>query len=497
MSVLISLLLINPKVYSQESYSMDIIQTKVQYPHIKLFANFLDKDDNPIQNIHDYDHEITATIDDIMVEVESVANFNNTFSEGIGYIFVVDISKSLRDKDFNNLKEIIIKLINQMNENDSAAIITFGEEVSILQNYTSDKILLETSVNDISLNDNLTRFYDGIKKGLEIGRYNDLSLPDRRTIIVVSDGMDDFPGGLTKDEVIEDIKTDNIPIYAIGAYSPPLNNNKQLALDTFGEIARISNGQYYQLGTYDLDDIYNKIHNSIKSTHIIKLNYEELSLRENKYDLNLNVKIDSKVFTDKTQVKLENYKKNEEETVIEVVQPSELEGIHTNSNTSILYICLGIGLTLLLILVVIIYKIKKNRAIEAICPDQDNDDEVFGEDEKQFYIDNNEYHISGAKGKEIKLTIIDPKNEEKSHILNIGNKALIGRSNKSDLLFDDPKVSNKHCEIIFEKDNLYIDDLNSTNGTFVNGVPIVSRFKLSNNDIILIGQIELRINYEE
>ncbi|MGB9812057.1 MAG: FHA domain-containing protein [Thermovenabulum sp.] len=63
----------------------------------------------------------------------------------------------------------------------------------------------------------------------------------------------------------------------------------------------------------------------------------------------------------------------------------------------------------------------------------------------------------------------------------------IGRANDSDIVIDDPYLSSKHA-IIYKKGNaLYIQDLKSTNGTFLNGVRIKRPVKLKENDELILG----------
>ncbi|MDH5180913.1 MAG: FHA domain-containing protein [Gammaproteobacteria bacterium] len=66
----------------------------------------------------------------------------------------------------------------------------------------------------------------------------------------------------------------------------------------------------------------------------------------------------------------------------------------------------------------------------------------------------------------------------------------IGRHHGNDIHISDATVSGRHARIIVKADYRYIEDLGSTNGTFVNGQRI-RRHTLSNGDQILIGQQRL------
>jgi pSer/pThr/pTyr-binding forkhead associated (FHA) protein len=67
----------------------------------------------------------------------------------------------------------------------------------------------------------------------------------------------------------------------------------------------------------------------------------------------------------------------------------------------------------------------------------------------------------------------------------------IGRSEECDIVIESPYVSAKHALIRKKGKRFYIEDLNSTNGTFVNGKRVkFSRIK--NGDIITLGDVDLK-----
>jgi len=71
----------------------------------------------------------------------------------------------------------------------------------------------------------------------------------------------------------------------------------------------------------------------------------------------------------------------------------------------------------------------------------------------------------------------------------MGNSLYIGRSQENDVQVFDVSVSRRHLKI-FEKDNrFFIKDLNSRNGTYINGTPIPSEidFEIKENEPIVIG----------
>lgn len=69
--------------------------------------------------------------------------------------------------------------------------------------------------------------------------------------------------------------------------------------------------------------------------------------------------------------------------------------------------------------------------------------------------------------------------------------ARIGRIESNDVIVEDLTVSRVHAEIYREGKHFFIRDLESTNGTFVNGKQISVR-RLSDGDIITFGEAKMR-----
>ncbi|UCH21957.1 MAG: FHA domain-containing protein [Deltaproteobacteria bacterium] len=63
----------------------------------------------------------------------------------------------------------------------------------------------------------------------------------------------------------------------------------------------------------------------------------------------------------------------------------------------------------------------------------------------------------------------------------------IGRNVKNDIQIDNLSVSKQHAKIVKNQGKYFLEDLNSTNGTYLNEKK-VSKEKLTNNDTITIGK---------
>ena len=74
-----------------------------------------------------------------------------------------------------------------------------------------------------------------------------------------------------------------------------------------------------------------------------------------------------------------------------------------------------------------------------------------------------------------------------------GNTKTIGRAPRADFIVDAPLVSRVHCRLSAGAAELEVVDLESTNGTYVNGER-VARAILRRGDRLGVGRVELSIS---
>ncbi|MCL4295821.1 MAG: FHA domain-containing protein [Anaerolineae bacterium] len=70
---------------------------------------------------------------------------------------------------------------------------------------------------------------------------------------------------------------------------------------------------------------------------------------------------------------------------------------------------------------------------------------------------------------------------------------LIGRAPTADLHLDDPRVSRHHARLTWQGDQLFVEDLQTVNGTMLNGQPLNQAAAVRPNDLIGLGPYTLRV----
>src|ERR1700674_2210231 len=101
-----------------------ISQLSVQLPVVKVYLDVLDNNSEPPLRLDP--SALFATIGSEAVTVDQVTSFNAS-GEGVAYIFLVDISKSIGVSQFAQIREAIDNWIDGLKTSDRMAIFTFGE----------------------------------------------------------------------------------------------------------------------------------------------------------------------------------------------------------------------------------------------------------------------------------------------------------------------------------------------------------------------------------
>jgi len=91
----------------------------------------------------------------------------------------------------------------------------------------------------------------------------------------------------------------------------------------------------------------------------------------------------------------------------------------------------------------------------------------------------------------LKLVVLTEGMTGLTHELKV-EKTTIGRVEDNTFPLGETSVSSHHCEVLLRGEGALVRDLNSTNGTFVNGEK-VSEAPLKPGDILRLGRVELRL----
>jgi pSer/pThr/pTyr-binding forkhead associated (FHA) protein len=94
-----------------------------------------------------------------------------------------------------------------------------------------------------------------------------------------------------------------------------------------------------------------------------------------------------------------------------------------------------------------------------------------------------------------RIEVIAALGYEPGTVFDISSGATLGRAESAEIQINDPFASSTHARIYRSGDFMHVEDMGSTNGTYLNGRQLRGAERLKVADVIRIGDSEYR--YEE
>lgn len=105
--------------------------------------------------------------------------------------------------------------------------------------------------------------------------------------------------------------------------------------------------------------------------------------------------------------------------------------------------------------------------------------------------------VRGQRKKERtwKLSVEKGPKELRGVSIAVRGPIIVGRSPGADIVIAAGYVSGRHARFSLMGQNLFVEDLESTNGTAVNGQMISEPIALRNNDVVNVGDVAIRVRF--
>lgn len=507
-----------------------------------------------------------------------------TFSEsgeGICYYVLLDISGSIPNAYFRNIKEGIQNLQDRLNENDRLVLCTFGEEVALAADGSQTSQDMAALLETIRNRDQKTLLFEGIDRVVGLAEQ---SRDDgrRKVLAVISDGEDIAVGKKMAQEAQSTLREQGIPAYAFC-----IQNTAAANINTFGEFARVSGGRIVTFGPEEAGQILCDLADQLKED--IRIEYRAdsniVSNKEEAFSLNLedgskfsravmnnhwipdteaptlleaesngdrqirllfdetllgaetganyHLTLDGEQVAvtgvscssdEKMEVKLflaepvqngtyvlecanitdNSMEKNPlgssltvsitnaseiPETEPQKEPPSEESGDYTG----VLFLIFAAVVALIIILVV---KSRKKNSSDSGADHQESEEggssTVALEENQSFH-----QHVKAAPIPRKRLEVWISKSGMKVQrtFWDLGTSLIVGRSSSCDVHIEDLEMSRQHFCLEAENGAIYISDLNSTNGTSVNGIRIHEKRRLEPGSVIEAGSMKITIRW--
>ena len=455
--------------------------------------------------------DFTAILGNTVLTVRDVTAFEET-DTGASYIFLVDVSGSIKQSQFQAIKDTIVSICGELTDKDNISIFAIGDE-AYTQPFVSDPDDIQSQIDAIERSHEDTNLYESVIVSLSILNTHE-NCCEKKTLVIFSDGEDDILQGITIDEAAIEIKDSHIPIYTVAMLGINPDSRYVESAKVLGSFARLSAGGRHYLHTLDetaSEEISADIISSIRQSMVVSVDLTGFHSNGDDMVLRLDLTVSgigtasdgyaistaglSAPSADPSQAPVISTSIPDPIPSEEIIMPPEsIPGEDTlppepNTFFRIIYVAAALLLAGIVIFIVLRCKKPADQPSAAIIPEP----VPVMEPVRSPLLP----PPPGMPKIALWLTKTGRVEKQVFHAEFVG-QLIIGRdASKATLPFkDDDLLSSRHCSISYEPEGIILRDLGSTNGTFVNGLPIQEWHILENDDILLIGSMELRINWE-
>jgi hypothetical protein len=477
---------------AQDATALQVSQAYVDLPKITVFFDVRDGSGRFVRSVQPEQLAVSAGTN--QVTVDTTRAFRET-GRGVAYVFLVDISKSLRPEQFSSIQEALRQWVGEMEEPDQASVVTFGSEVQVIQDFTAEKDALRSIVDSLELTDNETMLHGGLAQAADLGRRQDADLPRRRAIVILSDGKDDVTGGMTEEALREQMRVDPVPIYAIGYSEPPRSDGDEAALDKLGTLSRTSGGEFIEGGGDEIGENFGELRRQVSQVHIAELNCSACEPDGTVQRLQVQLTAGTNTMTDGLRIRMQSTEDPTAEEEADSNTSTDTQTTSTMDSITTFFAQLpwwgyGLGAALLVGLAAGIYFWVRR--------EEEEEPEMAAQPAPRIKSDpTSEPESPEPKGPPIHFNVVGQQGGD-AYEAPLSDRVVVGRSRtECDVALPDDEASRQNSEIVREDGDVYVRDLDSTNGTLVNGVPISGSYKLEDGDRIMVGRTELRVSLPE
>lgn len=262
-----------------KSEDIDITINQVNssnFPMIDVYFSAYNTEGTYIDNLKK-DMITIIESEDLNSEILEFKKINQ--NEAVKINLVMDTSGSMNDGKLSKAKEAAINFLDivKFGQGDSVELITFNDDVSINQFFTSNKEYLTNSIKML-LEDGQTCFYDALYTSLIETNKEE----GAKCVIAFTDGIDNKS---TKDytEIIDMANKLSIPIYIVG-----IGNDVDTSI--LEKITDETGGQYTSISDlYKLEEIYTGIYTRQKEQYVVSFKVKDDNVDSSYRDINLEV----------------------------------------------------------------------------------------------------------------------------------------------------------------------------------------------------------------
>ena len=400
---------------------------------------------------------------------------------------LMDNSLSINDADRVTAKQLLTDLVAGRASNERFNLCTFSDKLNILLEESQDYADLKGKIDQIENVNQETYLTDVLAEVLDQEKAREDSAFVR--IVVISDGVDNNPGGLTREELTQRLKEQPIPIYALGSKNNKADSDQRLK--AMYALSRQTNALSWTIG--ELSDTLS-VSQTMGGSELpvcVEVTVPE-PLRDG------TVKGIQITFGDGAVAEIQAImpfgdvtQPPEEDPPVPTPPPVE----EPEAEMPILTIVLAAVLAAVVVGGGIFFLMSRKKDQERIETVRDPiPDAGSGETE----VDSGDSPGGGdtailiGNDRRLTLCLTDRADANRHFEAPLRERVSIGRGPGNQIVLNyDKSVSGTHCEVFISGSIFKVRDLGSRNGTYVDGMQVGDMAEISSGSVLKLGRIEL------
>ena len=392
---------------------------------------------------------------------------------------LVDVSGSMSVEQMAQAKAVLTSVCGGLNETDNMVIGSLGNDLSE-SDFLTDKNEMYDAIETLAAKHEDTNLYKGIVSSIQTLKENG-KVNQKKCLLIISDGVDEQKSGITQSEVERAVTQSSIPVCTVAALKSSQTDEEIAAAKLLGSFARMSAGGMDYVPALDGTDagtVGESILLNLRNGIVLTLDTSQIKTN-NKDTLLLRIvytAADQSIREDTMNIFTEDlvFAEPDDEILAEEPEIGEEPVTPPESKPAVLWPVAVAGTAAVLIVAAVLAATRKNRRKKQDKekePETDSDLPLPVMPEKDSQTENAENRKPLF---EVKFTAIGYEGICFVLQLEEGRIATLGRDNRADFILnpEDRRLSGIHCKVQCLEHALRVWDLDTTNGTFINGVPL-------------------------
>ncbi len=451
------------------------------YPLMKSTVLALDNAGKPLSGLTASNFELS--FGGQAVDSLSVRSFEET-GQAFSLMLCIDVSNSMKGEPLSSVKKALRDLVEAKRSNDEYALAVYAGTWVMLTDFTPEKELLHSRINELAVRSGSTAMYYSAYKSLE--QIKRTARNPFRALILFGDGKDENQtDAYTEKDVISYSREQQIPIFTVGYTAV----DKQY-LQALEHLAGVCGGTYgMAANSGELSAVFAGISAQFVQSSV--LSYLPIGLAGDGALHKLSLILNSSSGNSTTSAELK----------IPSGRPAH-QGVNVKLNSARKYwkyaiLILFAGLVVLGIWLKIVYWPRKKAQASPPPPPIKPDlvavkpkapAPIAPERERTMILTPGTKPSVQQTAAGLRMEILIGPDAGKVFNINAGG-ASIGRASDNQIVLTDDTVSGHHAKIYFANGQFIVEEVRATNGIFINGIK-TSRAALSGNTTFKFGASE-------